>query len=136
MYLGVFYVFCIISGFFNNLMKFNVIICIYAHIWKYNLGKTETIEKWNLVLMIAEKCCCWIFVSSLFVIKRRPLKHHHNELYFYTPKLEVFRNVFQALSKEYFLKVFDQVVSKGFIFKKTRKLQQPFSRGGPKNENQ
>ena len=44
-----------------------------------------------------------ILFTKRIVVKSKPLKHHHNEFHFQIPQIEMFRNVFQVVSKEYFV---------------------------------
>ena len=59
-------------------------------------------------LMMLEKYM-FLFLLTSCVIKRRPLKHHHNELYSLIPKIEIVRNGVHVLSKEYLFSIFVQV---------------------------
>ena len=59
--------------------------------------------------MLSMKTCVYEqtgFVNlfyQLIVVKRRPLKHHHNEFDCQLLEFYIFQNVFQELSKEYFV---------------------------------
>ena len=45
-------------------------------------------------------------VTSFSVIKKRQSKHHHNELCFYFPQIEIFLNMFQALPNDLVFNMF------------------------------
>ena len=84
---------------------------------------------------------CWwclenmflICFTSLIKVKRRSLKHHHNELYSQIPRFEMFRNLFQVLPKWDVLHFVLRYCLNMFLC--MLKLQQPFSRGAPKRGN-
>ena len=77
----------------------------------------------NSSLMVSEQffVCNWCY-KCLFVAKKRPLKHHHNELYFHIPKSFLFLSIFRYCLKKFVSKyLFRYCLKCLFLFFKQKK---------------
>ena len=55
-------------------------------------------------MIFVQQLCLLLFVKGFCVVAKRQFKHHHNELYSQITNIETFRNMFQVLSKELFVR--------------------------------
>ena len=75
----------------------------------------------------------FLICFTSFPTEEETIKQRHNELYSKIPKMQLFRNVFQVLSKEYLLK--SRYCLKGLFNKHAWNIKAIFPRGSKKRKS-